>query len=229
MLLKKTTRHYFRVKTIQEWFLDGSNLIFQGQIVPILQIIIVFNGLNYLLPKYHQVLDISFTISFIINLIFIDYLYYWNHRLFHHKKLFPLHVVHHTATKMDVFVTSRNTIWTSLLIIYMWSNGVFIFLLKDPSGYLTAMALTAALDCWRHSEVFTPKLQNIFSKYFFIVTPIDHAWHHSSAPNYNYGANFNLFDKLHSTFVYHNDYPEKLGIKVKYNLWQKLFFPYRLK
>ncbi|MCF8059908.1 MAG: sterol desaturase family protein [Bacteriovoracaceae bacterium] len=222
-----STRSYYTEKSREDWFIDCSNLFIQGTLIPLIQTLVFYKLLIYLLPTYHQSVDLTFFSALFLNFIFIDYLYYWNHRLFHKKSLFPIHLVHHTAKKMDVFVTSRNTLWTSFFIVYLWINGLFIFLLKDPRGYFVGMALTAALDCWRHSVVFPKKLQSFFSRRLFLITPIDHAWHHSQEINSNFGANLNIFDKLHGTFQDHEDYPKRLGVSENLSIWQKLIYPYR--
>jgi sterol desaturase/sphingolipid hydroxylase (fatty acid hydroxylase superfamily) len=128
---------------------------------------------------------------------------------------------------MDVLATSRNTLWTSFFIVYLWVNGLCIFLLKEPEGFIFSLTITAALDCWRHSTFFNKELQAILSRYLFLITPIDHSWHHSSEINSNYGANLNIFDKIHGTYKYHEDYPERLGIRDHLTLFQKLFNPFR--
>jgi sterol desaturase/sphingolipid hydroxylase (fatty acid hydroxylase superfamily) len=226
-LIAPAYRHYYLKKKMPEWILDGLNLTVQGTLIPFLQAGILYQILDTLFPSLGGRLNLSFSASFILNFVFVDYLYYWNHRLFHKKELFPIHIVHHTVTNMDVMATSRNTLWSSFLIIYMWANGLFIFLLKDPSGFIAGMVLTAALDCWRHSKFFLKSLQPLLSRYLFLVTPIDHAVHHGPQFNSNFAANWNFFDKIHGTYIYANEFPKKLGINSGLNFWQKLLYPYR--
>lgn len=216
---------YFK-KTTSNWILDLLNLSMQGTLIPFLQVITFFSILVTLFPKYQGSLDLNPVLAFLLNFVLIDYLYYLNHRLFHSKALWPLHKVHHTATQMDVFVTSRNTLWSSFLIIYLWINAAFVFLLDNPTFYILSMTITAALDLWRHSNFFHSKFQTFFSKYLFLITPIDHSWHHGEKGNLNYGANLNLFDKIHGTFEEHSNFPETLGIPTKLPFWKKLLFPF---
>ena len=117
-------------------------------------------------------------------------MYYWNHRILHTRKMWPIHVVHHTAQQMDVITTSRNSVWSSLFIIYLWGNGVVVYLLDDPMPYLAAVTITAVLDLWRHSPIHpTGFLEHFLG--MFLILPKDHAWHHSrDQHNINFGANF---------------------------------------
>lgn len=129
---------------------------------------------------------------------------------------------------MDVFATSRNTLWTSFILIYLWFNALMLYLLQDPSIYLIAMSLSAGLDLWKHSQflIHQKPLMHFISKYLFIMTPIEHAWHHSQKLNYNYGANLNIFDKLHGTYLANKDYPKKIGLNTQLSFWQKCFKPF---
>ena len=70
---------------------------------------------------------------------------------FHAPAFWPLHHTHHSSPRMDVWVTSRNTLWTSLFILYLWVNGLLIYLTGHLEMVVWAATLTAALDLWRHS------------------------------------------------------------------------------
>ena len=125
---------------------------------------------------------------------------------------------------MDVFATSRNTLWTSFFIVYLWVGALFIFLLSDPTYFFVGAGCSAALDLWKHSNFLS---STFLSDKLFIATPIDHQWHHSSKPHLNYGANFNLWDKLHGTYLREVEKPTSLGIKPGLPLWKSLFFPFK--
>ncbi|MEZ0368720.1 MAG: sterol desaturase family protein [Candidatus Sericytochromatia bacterium] len=231
LLAFREGREMVRSKTRFEWLLDTANLLIQGLAIPALQIGLYFILLKALLPDIQGILKLSWLGGFLLNFIFVDYLYYWNHRLFHSKKLFPVHLVHHSVTQMDVMATSRNTLWTSFLIVYLWANGLFLYLTDFNAGYLVAMSLSACLDLWKHSSLMhsRPEWQMALSKYLFVMTPLDHAWHHAEKLNYNFGANLNLFDKLHGTFTQESAYPARLGVKHRLTPFQQLLFPFRAK
>lgn len=216
-------------KPLRDWILDCTGLVIQGTLIPILQTYVFFAMLVSVFPSYNGVLDWHWTFSFLFHFLFVDYLYYWNHRFFHHKALWPIHMVHHSAKDMDVMATSRNSIYTSFFLVYIWVNTIMIFLLKDPAPYLLSIVVTAGLDIWKHSKlgISHPQLMSFISRYLFIMTPQDHAWHHGKKPQVNYGANTNLFDKLHQTYLETSHYPEKIGIKTGLTLTQELFNPFK--
>jgi sterol desaturase/sphingolipid hydroxylase (fatty acid hydroxylase superfamily) len=213
----------------EDWLLDVAGLIVQGVAIPLLQTTLVYGLFSLLLPPAKGVFEVHPVIAFLLNFIVVDYLYYWNHRLLHRSELWDTHAVHHTAERMDLFITSRNTLWSSLLIVYVWVNGFFIFLLKDPRAFILAVSITASLDLWRHTA-FTFKPDSILHQAiaFLFITPNEHAWHHSThQPNKNFGANLSVWDKLHGTYFSPRQLPKVLGIRSSLNLTRRLLFPFQ--
>lgn len=211
-----------------EWMLDVCGLLTQGLLIPFLQTGLIYAALSVLIPQLKGSLVVSPVIAFLLNFVVIDYLYYWNHRWLHSRLLWSVHATHHTAEAMDVFITSRNTVWTSLLIVYVWLNGLFLYLLGEPKFFLLAAALTASLDLWRHTN-FSPRPNSKFhrSLRWLLITPHEHAWHHSRTQfGCNFGANFSLWDRLHGTWLSPATPPENLGIQLPLNWQRKLFFPF---
>ncbi|AFY58318.1 sterol desaturase [Rivularia sp. PCC 7116] len=218
----------FRKKSGEDWLLDGIGLFFQGIVIPFLQITVVFQIYHFLLPHTHASLNIHPIVAFLLSFVFVDYLYYWNHRLFHSKSMWFIHQVHHTVTEMDVFGTSRNTLWTSFLIVYLWIHPLFLYLLEEPNWYILGISLSSALDLWRHSNL-NLKFDSWIYAYVspWLILPQDHAWHHST--DYmqgNYGANLKLWDKLHGTYYKSENLPDSLGINNSLSLTKKLFLPF---
>lgn len=227
-LINRISRNKLIIKKVEDWLIDGIGLTIQGILIPLLQATLVYSLYHYLFPQFQGCLKISPLLSFIISFIFIDYLYYWNHRLLHSQKFWKVHQVHHTITDMDVLGTSRNTIWTSLFIIYLWIHPLFIYLLSDPTAYLLGVALTSALDLWRHSS-FVISNNHLLYQFLspWLILPQDHSWHHSrESYDCNYGANLKLWDKFHGTYYQHQELPLNIGIETSLNFFQKLLFPF---
>ena len=220
-------RCHLKNKTHFEWFLDLSNLSIQGTFVPLVQTTLLFQAFDFFAPQFRGFLSLSVFTGFALNFFFVDYLYYWNHRLLHQRRLFPIHVVHHTVSTMDVMATSRNSLWTSFFIVYLWANGLLLYLTDLNTGVLLGMSLSAALDLWKHSSFGRNhlKLQHKFSRYG-MMTPLDHAWHHAQRLNKNYGANLNVYDKIHGTYHAEAKYPERLGVKIQLGPLRQLLFPF---
>jgi len=226
-ILNKSSRTKLKSKCFEDWLLDSLGLWLQGMLIPLLQVILIYQ-LSPWLPIPQKYLNLPIILSFILSFVAIDYLYYWNHRLLHSAFFWNIHRVHHTVTDLDVLGTSRNTIWASFLIIYLWIHTLFLYLLTDPTGYLLGVSLTSALDLWRHSQLIIPSnswLYRVLSPW--LILPQDHAWHHSSQCfNYNYGANLKLWDRLHGTYYNNSQLPTEIGIKTSLSLTQKLLFPF---
>lgn len=209
----------------KEWILDIVGLLLQGAAVPFVAFVI-----SKQFPESQGIWKISFSAAFLLSFVGVDYLYYWNHRLLHTQTLWSFHRVHHSTRQMDVLMTSRNSFWTVLLIVYVWVNSLFIFLLKNPEGFLWGTALGAALDLWRHSGFKThPTLKKYLGE--ILILPEDHAWHHSQDQyDVNFGANLKVWDRIHGTYYENSERaPEKIGMNTDANLSQQLLFPWKIK
>lgn len=228
VVLNRASRQRLVAKTRDAWILDVTGLVVQGALIPLLEVTLVFSALSIIVPASRGTLSLAWPLAALLNFVVVDYLYYWNHRLLHTRALWPVHSVHHSVTDMDVLATSRNPVWASLLIVYVWVNGVFLFVLDDARPFAIAAAVTAALDLWRHSP-FGPArggpLWRALSVVF--ITPSDHAWHHASGDSArgNYGANLSLWDRIHGTWIVREGAPKSLGDDVELPLWKKLVWP----
>ena len=217
-------------RSFSEWCLDWIGLFFQGAAIPLFQILASRWIFNPLLPDaWTHSVSLGFVPEFLIGFIGVDYLYYWNHRLLHTQKLWSIHRVHHSAEQLDLFVTSRNTLWTPLLMVYLWAGAFALSVLKNPSGYALALTLTSSLDLWRHTS-FGPRAGGSLHEFLsrFLVTPSEHRWHHSREQSQkNFGANFIWWDRLHGTAWVSKESPVALGIPVPLTSFKKLIFPFQ--
>ncbi len=230
ILFRKREKKYFSSKSISYWIVDIVGLILQGVFIPLLHTFLVSGLLHNFFPGFNGIWKLGALESFLLNFVIVDYIYYWFHRFYHTRKYWALHLLHHTAEEMDIFVSSRNNIWISFLLPYLWFNGFFYYLVSDKNAYALALITTAMLDLWRHSEL-VPIKKNIFFSYLsqIFITPYEHAWHHSRTKSqYNFGANFSLWDKFHKTYYSNETYPRSLGFKVKSDIVSKLFRPYKM-
>jgi sterol desaturase/sphingolipid hydroxylase (fatty acid hydroxylase superfamily) len=216
-------------RNLSQWALDFLGLVQQGFLFPLIQTYVLFKIFQWIIPQYKGIITISFFGSFLLQFIIIDYLYYWNHRWLHTKKLWPLHRIHHSALKLDLWVSSRNSFWSSFLIIYLWVHAFFIYLLDDAKGFLLAIAIGNALDLWRHSGL---RLSSTFEKMVgrVFILPHHHEWHHSSEVyDTNFGANFVLWDKFHGTYYANEKECKVLGENLNETFWTQWLNPWRIK
>lgn len=227
-LARADGRAALEARTREEWLIDGPGLLVQGAIIPLLELVAIFFALDALWPDARASIEIPPAAAFLLNFVLVDYLYYWNHRLLHSRLLWPLHLVHHTVRALDVVSTSRNTLWSSFFILYVWVNGAWLFLLADPAPYALAAALTASLDLWRHSTI-TPRVGSLADRALstVLITPGHHALHHAAdGGTVNFGANLNLWDRLHGTYQRPAEELPPLGVWTALDLTRKLLWPF---
>lgn len=229
-LLQSKQRKRLIAKPYQDWILDTIGLLVQGGLIPLFQILLSVQVYSWLLPQAQGSLNIESWVSFMISFVVVDYLYYWNHRLLHQKLFFPIHIVHHTVTQMDMLGSSRNTLWSSFFLPYIWINSLMLYLLNDFRGYAFGIFLTCLLDLWRHSDLKLPQ-KSIFYNALnrWLILPEDHAYHHSQQQLGNFGANLKIWDRLHGTYINLDFNCKELGITLNMNLMQKLLFPFSQK
>lgn len=223
----------FFQKTKEEWFIDILSLLIQGFFIPLVGAVLWAKILFFCFPQFKGAWNIPFWASFLLAFVFVDYIYYWSHRILHHKKLWHFHIVHHSASEMDVINTSRNSIITHFILPYIWLNGLFIYLLTEPAGYVIAFSITAIMDLWRHSKLYPEKTNHPLWKLFefIFITPRTHSWHHSTNEfRHFFAANFALWDRLHGTYKSEVDtkFPTRMGIKINRDLSTLLLKPHRI-
>lgn len=223
-LLREDLRKSSLSRTPEEWTADFMGLFIQGLVIPAVPFLLVPLLANFF-PYLDQRFDVSAPIQFIIGFVGVDYLYYWNHRLFHGKNWWHIHRLHHSSRHLDVFATSRNSFVTSFLFIYIWAQVSGMLLLKEHMPFMSGLALTFALDLWRHSGLHSPNiLRSLLGP--FLILPEHHVLHHSvHGRNKNFGANIVWWDKIHGTYsaeFIQNKNLEKLTTR---SIWKELFFP----
>lgn len=210
-------------RKLKDWILDLSGILVQGTAVPYVGSTVFALWLRQLFPDHSQVYTLNPILAFLIPFTLIDYIYYWNHRILHGKKLWFIHSVHHSSERVDILMTSRNVIWAPMLLIYIYAAAMFSFILTDPTYFLMGTYSSSILDVWRHSGMTSP-----FDKWLgkILILPYDHAWHHSLSDQIsNYGANLILWDQLHGTFVRREYFPLMYGVDYKESFWRQLFLP----
>lgn len=227
-IFDKSGRDQLKAKCLEDWLLDSAGLLVQGMLIPLLQATVIYQLYRHWLPMWQGYFHATLILTFFLSFVAVDYLYYWNHRLLHSAFFWNFHQVHHTVTHLDVLGTSRNTLWASFLIVYLWVHSLFLYLLADPTGYLLGVSLSSALDLWRHSQLTIPSNSWLY-RYLspWLILPQDHAWHHSSqSPDRNYGANLKLWDRLHGTYYEESELPSEIGTATSLTFTQKLLFPF---
>lgn len=209
--------------TRSDRLLNLAGLGVQGLLVPLAGFLIATQLLATQLPGLAGVLPLGWFGAFLLNFVFVDFLYYWQHRLFHRVPfLWALHRCHHASPTVDVWATSRNALAINFLFVYLLLNPLLGFLCDAPDGFFVGAGLTAALDLWRHSRV--PAFAGLGR---LLVTPWHHHLHHSpDGAGANYGANFMLWDRCFGTAREASTYPRRYGLGAAPGAWRQFLFPW---
>ncbi len=226
-LLNEERRQAAFSRSQNEWTVDIMGLLIQGVLIPAFPFIMVPILISFF-PDHKGIFDVHPILGFSLSFLLVDYLYYWNHRLFHRRSYWPIHRLHHSSRQLDIFATSRNSVVTSFLFIYVWSQILGMFFLKDSTPYMLGLGLTFALDLWRHSGMKQPQWMH-FTLGKILILPEQHVLHHSlTGRTKNYGANFCWWDQLHGTYsqtLIENKNLENIKGK---NIWRELFIPWKV-
>jgi sterol desaturase/sphingolipid hydroxylase (fatty acid hydroxylase superfamily) len=137
-------------------------------------------------------------VAWVVALVGIDAVYYWDHRAGHEiRLLWASHVVHHSSQKYNLSTALRQT-WTGEYTVLFFLP---IALIGVPVELvLASWSLNLLYQFWIHTEAID-KLPRWFEYVF--NTPSHHRVHHGSQQQYldrNYGGVLIVWDRLFGTF-----------------------------
>jgi len=160
-------------------------------------------------------------------IIVIDFVGYWLHRVFHGKRLWPFHAIHHSSVELDWLAAARvhpvNDIANkSLQAMIVVALGYAPVLLAGALPFFTAYAI------FLHANVswdFGP-LRAVLS------SPRFHRWHHTSAAegrDKNFAGLLPLWDILFGTYYMPDSQPTRFGVAdlVPATLVGQLVWPFK--
>ncbi len=146
-------------------------------------------------------------------IIVADFTLYWIHRAFHRLPfLWPLHAVHHSATRLDWLAAVRvhplNTLISTTVL------GTVLIALGFPLAVLAGVVpILGLLGLLGHANVtweFGPFLRYVFA------SPRFHRWHHTHVDeggDRNFAAFIPLWDRMFGTwYLPRVPLPERFGI-----------------
>ena len=114
---------FWKTRVPAERLIDSFGLLLQAFFVPLVASLVA----KFMWPSLFIInqadFQIPFWLQFILPLTIVDYLFYWNHRILHRRKFWWLHRLHHSSKKLDVFVSSRNSVWTIFFLVYLWIHS----------------------------------------------------------------------------------------------------------
>ncbi|WP_233402731.1 sterol desaturase family protein [Marinomonas transparens] len=145
-----------------------------------------------------DVLALPFWWSFLISILLLDCLIYWQHRLFHRIPwLWCLHRVHHSDPELDVSSAVRFHPLEILLSLFIKASAVW-FIGIPVEAVLVFDILLNASAMFNHTNARLPaKMESFVNR--LLVTPDMHRIHHSrlsSEADSNYGFCLSIWDSL---------------------------------
>lgn len=168
-------------------------------------------------------------LQFVLMLLIGDIVSYWTHRMFHGRKLWKYHAVHHSPEELDWLSSVRlhpvNEALGRLIVALVLVGIGFDF--KAIVGFLPvftfyAIALHANVN-WDFGW-----LGNI------IASPRFHRWHHTSQEeglDKNFAGLFPWIDRIFGTYYMPKDrLPEKFGLygeDFPQGFWGQLMYPFK--
>ena len=109
--------------------LNLVGLGFQGLVVPVAGYLFAVLFLQTSFPGLAGTLQIGFWGAFLLNVIGVDFVFYWQHRAFHRvPALWRFHLCHHATPRVDVWATARNTPITNFFLVYFLLNPLIAFI-----------------------------------------------------------------------------------------------------
>lgn len=142
--------------------------------------------------------DIPFALQIIGSLILLDFIEYWEHRIKHHRILWPLHGVHHSDTEMNYLTSHRlhpfDTFTHHILLILM---GSLIGLEAPAIALLISTRILHQQYVHMNIDWHHGKLE------WLVASPRYHRWHHADTPeawDKNFALIMPLWDMLFGTY-----------------------------
>jgi alkylglycerol monooxygenase len=150
---------------------------------------------NMSIPAWRQPLDTM--TSWIITLVFVDFMYYWLHRLAHELNIFwAAHATHHSSNDYNFTTALRQSGFQKAMGSLVYLPLALIF---PPELFACHTQLNAFFQFWVHTQV----IRDLGPIEYILMTPSHHRVHHGRnryCIDTNYGGIFVVWDILFGTF-----------------------------
>ncbi len=153
--------------------------------------------------NYLGTYETSVFLTFLLSILLLDWLIYWQHRTFHRvPMLWRLHQTHHTD--LDIDVTTGTRFHPIEIIISMMVKVTTIILLGIPVEAVIIFEILLNLSAmFNHSNLFIPTWLDRYLR-ILLVTPDFHRVHHSTdvtEMNKNYSFFLSIWDRTGKTYL----------------------------
>ncbi len=158
----------------------------------------------------HRVADVGRArYAFVTALIVWDFLYYWDHRVQHERRIFwANHVAHHSSRRYNLSTALRQP-WASILMHWIFTPMPLVGF--TPAQVARAGELNLLYQYWVHTEAID-RFPDAFERVF--NTASHHRVHHGANRQYldtNYAGILIVWDRMFGSFE-PEDEPVKYGL-----------------
>jgi sterol desaturase/sphingolipid hydroxylase (fatty acid hydroxylase superfamily) len=168
-------------------------------------------------------------VQVLVFLLVRDILIFARHRLFHTRRMWPFHAIHHSSREVNWLSSARFHPVESIVEV-----AFDVLLSSVLSLSPTCFQLVACLIGFNNFFIHSNCSWTYGPLRWILVSPVFHRWHHSverAAWNKNYAAMFSFFDLICGTFYMpKGKYPEQTGIpgpsRVPESLLGQLMYPF---
>lgn len=161
-----------------------------------------------------NLVDLPMWAVFVIGLLAMECIIYWQHRLFHMVPFFwRWHSLHHRDEAIDLTTGVRFHPVEAVLSGLIKASAA-IALGLPPLVVLTFETWLTAASLWEHSNLKLPQRLDKTLRYIF-VTPDMHLVHHHdhrSDHDTNYGFFLSIWDRLFGTYKQAATHSKKIGL-----------------
>lgn len=201
-LKQKSTLNQFNSRRLNNIIIVIVDTVLVRLLLPLLPVGMAIYAAENSMGLFN-IINLPIWLVFILSLLILDCIIYWQHRLFHTIPMFwRLHRMHHTDIEFDFTTAVRFHPIEIILSILL--KLIVIFLLGAPAiAVMVFEILLSSSALFNHSNI---KLSKSVDKVLrlFIVTPDMHRVHHSvyrEETDSNFGFNIPWWDKLFGTYV----------------------------
>jgi sterol desaturase/sphingolipid hydroxylase (fatty acid hydroxylase superfamily) len=175
---------------------------------------------QYIFENFAVFIIPSNPLTLILLFIFVDFAYYWAHRMSHEVNImWGAHIVHHQSEDYNLSVALRQSsfqvFWTFAFYLPL---AVLGFKTLD---FALMAALTTVYQFWIH----TPVIKRMGWLEYILNTPSHHRVHHGRDPKYidkNHAGVFITWDKMFGTFQKEEE-PPTYGVTRPLKSWNPVW------
>jgi sterol desaturase/sphingolipid hydroxylase (fatty acid hydroxylase superfamily) len=127
-----------------------------------------------------------------------DIILYWTHRLFHGRRMWRYHAIHHSSEELE-WISAARFHPVNLFLGSVAADVIMLVIGISPNVFVVLGPLTIA-----HSAFVHANLDWTLGPFRYVIAgPVFHRWHHTAADRggeKNFAATFPILDVTFGTF-----------------------------